>query len=109
MHSHQLGAEFPSCLRHCRDQSLSERHNIAMALHSIAGGEARQHMPIARHLPSTSAIRTRDRHEQSVNLNPAHLHGSLLQHDVDDLQLCPVQHGLHTIYHTCQCGVVVCL
>ena len=63
MHPQQLGAEFPRRLRHRRDQSLSERHNIAMPLHPIAGGDARQHMPIARHLPSTSAIRTRDWHE----------------------------------------------
>src|SRR5215831_6309741 len=56
-------------------------------------------MPIARHLPSTSAIRTRDRHEQRVNLNPANLHGSLLQHDMDGIRFCLVKHIPHTIHY----------
>ena len=62
VHAYELGAEFPRRLRHSADQSLSEGDNVAMALHPITGGDARQDMPIARHLPSTSTVGTCNRH-----------------------------------------------
>ena len=62
VHANQMRTEFSRRLSHRRDQPLSERDNIAMALYPSAGGDPRQDMPIARHLPSASAVWTRHRH-----------------------------------------------
>src|SRR5262249_7108056 len=62
MHANQMRTEFSRRLGYRGDQSLSERDNIAMTLHPSAGGEARQDMPIARHLPSARAVGTCDWH-----------------------------------------------